>query len=59
MNNASVENFDIYMGKIKEVKEGLRAEKRKGFDSFCESLNPSTTYESIYKGVKNFKKKFK
>ena len=46
------------MGKIKEVKEGLRVEKRKGFENFCESLNPNTPYDSICKGVKNFKKKF-
>ena len=47
MNNASIDHFDRYMGKIKEVKEGLRAEKRKGFDNFCESLNPNTTYRRL------------
>ena len=58
LNNSSVENFDRYMETVKIAKKGLKKEKKKGFENFCESLNPNIPYEIICKKAKNLKKRF-
>ena len=58
MNEASVENFVKYLDTIKLAKRGLKEEKRKGFEKYCESLNPDMPYDIMCKNVKRLKKRF-
>ena len=58
LNNASTENYDIFISKAKEATYGLKRAKRESFDKFCSSLNPNTPLDEVCWGIKNLKRRF-
>ena len=51
--NATAANYDKYIKVVKDTRDLLNREKENGFKKLCYSLNPSTPYDLICKGVKN------
>ena len=58
LDNSSIDNFERYLEVVKIVKKGLKEEKKKGFEKFCNSLNPDMPYDIICRMLKDLKKDF-